>query len=137
MNKVILIGNMARDPELRTTATGTPVCNFTIAVNRRFVNQQGVREADFINCVAWRTTAEFIAKYFQKGKKIGVVGNIQVRNYEANDGNKRYVTEIVVDEAEFVERNSQGGGDNMRAIAEPPMDMEMGFTQVDDDELPF
>ncbi len=142
MNKVILIGNLARDPELRTTASGVSVCNFTIAVNRRFANQQGVREADFINCVAWRQQGEFVSKYFQKGKKIGIVGALQVRSYEAQDGQKRYVTEVMVDEAEFVERKdgSSGGyseGSGFKPDPAPPADTDMGFTEVDDDDLPF
>lgn len=140
MNKVILVGNLARDPELRTTASGVSVCNFSIAVNRRYTNQQGVREADFISCVAWRTTADFITKFFSKGKKIGVVGSIQTRSYEGNDGQKRYVTEVIVDEAEFVERNPNAApfSGDPRTPQDMPMDNgDMGFTQVDDDELPF
>ncbi len=97
MNKVILVGNLTRDPEYRTTPSGAAVCNFSIAVQRRFANQQGVREADFINCVAWRQQADFVHRFFTKGRKIGVVGSIQTRTYDAQDGSTRYVTEVVCD----------------------------------------
>ena len=102
MNKVILIGNLSKDPELTTTANGVNVARFTIAVQRRYTNEAGEREADFINCVAWRTTAENLQKYCKKGDKVAVVGRIETRTYDAQDGTKRYVTEIVADEVEFV-----------------------------------
>jgi len=124
MNKAILIGNLTKDPELNTTTNGVEVASFTIAVQRKFKNAQGEYEADFINCVAWRKTAEFVHKYFSKGKKIAVVGNIQTRSYDAQDGTKRYVTELVVDEVEFVE--SKGNT------------QEKEFTPLKDSEfLPF
>lgn len=100
MNKVILMGRLARDPELRTTPNGVSVCAFTLAVSRRFKNANGEYEADFINCVAWRQTAEFISKNFAKGRMLGVVGSLQTRSYE-KDGQKRYITEVGVDEAYF------------------------------------
>lgn len=103
MNKVILVGNLVRDPEYRTTGSGIPVCNFRIAVTRRFANQQGVRESDFIDCVAWRQQADFVHRFFGKGRKIGVIGSLQTRTYDAQDGSKRYVTEVVCDECEFVD----------------------------------
>ena len=81
MNKVILVGRLTRDPELKTTPNGVSVCSFTIAVNRRFRNAQGEYEADFINCVAWRQSAELLGKYFSKGRMVGIVGSIQTRNY--------------------------------------------------------
>ena len=110
MNKVILVGNLTRDPEYRTTPSGASVCNFSIAVQRRFANQQGVREADFINCVAWRQQADFVHRFFTKGRRIGVVGSLQTRTYDAQDGSKRYVTEVVCDECEFVDSKPQGDG---------------------------
>jgi single-strand DNA-binding protein len=112
MNKVILIGNLARDPELRTTQSGVPMCRFTVACNRRVANAQGVREADFIPCVTWRERAEFVSRYFTKGRKIAVEGQIQVRSYEAQDGQKRTMTEVLCDNVEFVDRrdNSDGQG---------------------------
>lgn len=103
MNKVILVGNIARDIEFRTTQSGIDVCSFTIACNRRYVDKiSGKREADFISCVAFKQTADFIHKYFEKGMKIAVVGALQTRSYDAQDGSKRYVTEVLVEEAEFV-----------------------------------
>ena len=92
MNKAILIGNLTRDPETMTTSSGITKCNFTVAVQRRFANAQGVREADFIPVVCWRQTAELCARYLSKGRKVAVEGSIQVRSYDAQDGTKRYVT---------------------------------------------
>ena len=97
MNKVILIGNLASDVESRTTASGIANCTFRLAVQRRFANAQGVREADFLPIVCWRQTAEFASKYLSKGRKVAVEGSIQTRSYDANDGSKRYVTEIIAD----------------------------------------
>ena len=143
MNKAILIGNLTRDPEVRTTGSGVSVCTFTIAVNRRFANQQGVREADFINIVAWRQTAELCGRYLAKGRKVAVVGSIQTRSYDAQDGSKRYVTEVVADEVEFIS-TPQDGSRPMRSddIPLPPEPMDNGsragvMDEVDDDELPF
>ena len=103
MNKWIGTGNIARDIDFRTTQSGIEVCSFTIACNRRFVDKvSGKREADFISCVAFRQTADFIHKYFEKGMKIAIVGSLQTRSYDAQDGSKRYVTEVLVEEAEFV-----------------------------------
>ena len=109
MNKAILIGNLTRDPEARTTQSGVSVTTFTIAVNRRFTNAQGVREADFINIVAWRQTAELCARYLSKGRKVAVEGSIQTRSYDAQDGSKRYVTEIIADSVESVGSRNDGG----------------------------
>ena len=103
MNKVILIGRLTKDPEVKSTSNQTALCNFTIAVDRRFKDANGNKQADFINCVAWRQTASFIGSYFRKGSKIAVVGNLQSRSYDDNNGQKRYVTEVVVDEVEFCE----------------------------------
>ncbi len=102
MNKVILIGRLTKDPEMRTTASGVNSTTFTLAVNRNFTNQNGEREADFLNCVAWRRLAETIAKFCTKGSQVAVEGRIQTRSYDAQDGTKRYVTEIVVDNIDFV-----------------------------------
>ena len=142
MNKAILIGNLTRDPETRTTASGVTMCQFTIAVNRRYVNQQGVREADFIPIVAWRQTAELCSRYLSKGRKVAVEGVIQVRSYDAQDGSKRYVTEVVADNVEFL--SSPQGDRQQRADNPPPPPSEPSgytpdqdaFTDVDD-ELPF
>lgn len=110
MNKAILVGNLTRAPEQRTTSSGIAVTSFTVAVNRRYKTQDGQQQTDFINCVAWRSTAEFVGKYFTKGMKIGVVGSIQTRTYEDRDGVRRYATEVVVDEAEFVGSKAQNPG---------------------------
>lgn len=149
MNQVQLVGNIARDPEFRTTQSGIAACTFTVACQRRYANAQGVREADFIQCVAWRQTAEFVHRYFIKGNKIGLNGSLQTRSYDAQDGSKRYVTEVVVDNVEFVSaRNegasapavqSQGAYQQQQNTAQQPHQMSVseGFTEVDDDELPF
>lgn len=102
MNKVILIGRLARDPEMRTTPSGVATTSFTIAVQRNYANAQGDREADFISCVAWRKQAENIAKYCTKGSQVAVDGRIQTRNYDAQDGTKRYVTEVIADNVTFL-----------------------------------
>ena len=113
LNKVILAGRMTADPELKQTASGISVLTFTIAVNRSYVSKnsdQADRQADFITVVAWRNTAEFISKYFRKGSAICVTGSIQVRNWQDQQGQKRYSTEVVADEAMFVEsRGSESG----------------------------
>ena len=155
MNKWLGIGNLAKDPEYDHTQSGVARCRFTIACQRRFANAQGVREADFINCVAWRQTADFVNNWFRKGNKIAVEGSIQVRSYDAQDGSKRWVTEINVDNAEFAGSRQDGGQHApYGAPAAPPapqppqqpmneqqrMDFysQNGFTEVDDDdELPF
>ena len=130
MNKVILVGNLTKDPELTTTQSGINVARFTIAVQRKFKNANDEYESDFINCVAWRSSAEFIHKYFNKGNKIGVVGSIQTRSYDAEDGTKRHVTEVVVEECEFVQ-SKKGDSNNQAEDTKPE------FEPIDDDNLPF
>lgn len=114
LNKVILMGNLTQDPEFKTTPSGVPVTTFSIAVGRRFAKQGDEVTADFFNVVAWRGLAEFVSKYFTKGKSIVVVGSIQTRSYTTQDGQKRYVTEIIADECTFAGNagtgsNQQGG----------------------------
>lgn len=110
MNKVILIGRLARDPELRYTAgNNTAVCQTSIAVDRRF-KSENQPSADFIPIVAWRQTAEFISKYFTKGSRIAIVGSLQTRSWDDNEGKKHYATEVIVDEVEFCESKKQDGG---------------------------
>lgn len=147
MNKAILVGNLAADPESRTTQSGVLQCTLRLAVQRRFANAQGEREADFFNVICWRQTAEFCAKYLSKGRKIAVEGSLQNRSYEANDGSKRYVTEVIAESVEFCDKKDAGA----RATAAQPvaqrsaqpepnrqMNMtEMGFSAVEDDDLPF
>ena len=108
MNKVILTGRLTRDPELRTIASGNATTSFTVAVNRNFTNQNGERETDFINCVAWRKQAENVAKYCTKGSQVAVEGRIQTRSYDAQDGTKRYVTEVVADNVTFLGSRASG-----------------------------
>ena len=140
MNKAILIGRLAQDPEVRTTGSGTTVCTFRIAVNRRFPNQSGERVADFFTIVAWRQLGETCGKYLAKGRMVSVIGEIQNRSYDAKDGSKRYITEIVADEVEFLTPKGQdsGSGSYERAYERPsaPVAPE-GFTEIDDDQLPF
>lgn len=111
MNKVILIGRLTRDPELRYTGSNTPVATFSLAVNRPFTNQSGEREADFINCVVWRKLAETVKNYLSQGSQVAVEGRIQTRNYDDQNGQKRYVTEVIVENIDFVgsrRDNAQG-----------------------------
>ena len=113
LNKVVLAGRITADPELKQTASGISVLTFTLAVNRSYVSkssEQGERQADFISVVAWRQTAEFISKYFKKGSAICVTGSIQTRNWQDQQGNRRYATEVVADEAMFVESRGEGAG---------------------------
>lgn len=147
MNHVTLIGRLAADPEARTTQSGISQCSFRLAVPRRFANQQGVREADFLNIVAWRGTADFCARYFHKGMRVGVEGSLQTRSWQAQDGSKRYAVEVIADNVEFCESRESGGAAPATAYtapAAPAHQMSMrevppqeGFTEVDDDEMPF
>lgn len=128
MNKIILIGNLTKDPESGATNSGIAYARFTIAVQRKFKNENGEYESDFINCIAWRNTAEFIDKYFEKGNKIAIEGSIQVRSYEAQDDSKRYATEVIVESAEFVQSKTTDGGKTSKNDNLEP---------IDDDSLPF
>lgn len=115
LNRSVLVGRLTKDPDLRYTPNGTAVANFTIAVNRPFSNQQGDREADFINCVVWRRPAENLANYMKKGSLIGVDGRVQTRNYEGQDGKRVFVTEIVADSVQFLETKGTKGGGNQQS----------------------
>ena len=161
MNKVFLIGRLTRNPELRYTGNNTAVASFSIAVNRNFSNQQGEREADFINIVVWRKQAENVKNYLQQGSQVAIDGRIQTRSYDDNNGQKRYVTEVVADNVEFLgSKNSSTNSNNMNNSSknsEGPTPYDFGEdkepkgTDVDsnpfadfganieisDDELPF
>lgn len=151
MNKVFLVGNLTRDPEMRSTQSGVSVCNFSIAVNRRFKKENGEQETDFLNVIAWRQLAELCAKYLAKGRKVAVTGSIQTRIYEAKDGSKRTAWDIVADEVEFLSPQNQQSStqsapgayttaaskDSGTAYAPQPHNDFGGYTQVDDEELPF
>jgi single-strand DNA-binding protein len=128
MNKAILIGNLTKDPELSTIPSGVSVCKFSIAVNRIFADAEGNKATDFFNIVVWRKVGENCAKFLKKGSKVCVVGQIQNRSYDDKDGNKRYVTEIIADEVEFLSRAGEGSGAPMGAG---------DMTPVSDDNLPF
>lgn len=133
MNKVILIGNLSKDPELSTTTSGISVCKFDIAVQRRFENANGEREADFFKIIVWRGLADNCARFLSKGKKAAVVGSLQTRTYDDKDGVKRYVTEIVADEVEFLSpKQEQGEIAQSKAEASlKPVDKDLL------DDLPF
>jgi single-strand DNA-binding protein len=155
MNRVVLVGRLTKDPDLRYTPNGVPVATFTLAVNRTFSNQQGEKEADFINCVIWRRPAENVANFLKKGSLAGVDGRIQTRTYEGQDGKRVYVTEVVADSVQFLEpKGASGGGgrsdgDNYSAPREPQgnpyggsnqnqnqrqnQNKPQGFTRVDED----
>lgn len=126
MNRIELVGNLTRDPELRQTSGGIPVAHFTVAVNRRFRGADGQQQTDFIRCVAWRQTAEFVSRYFARGSRIGIVGSIQTNQYQNQQGETRYTTEVLCDEVEFVTSKAQnpgsGGGSGYRPSEPPPDD---------------
>lgn len=139
MNRATIIGNLTKDPELKTTASGISVCTFTVAVRRPFTKD----ETDFIPVVTWRQLAENCAKFLTKGRKVGVSGRIQTRNYETNNGERRYVTEIIADEVEFLTPKGEGGSGGQRMDVPPPPDDaglfgdESDFEPLDDEQMPF
>ena len=160
MNKVVLIGRLTRDPELRYTGNNTAVASFTLAVNRPFSNQQGEREADFINVVVWRKQAENVKNYLSQGSQAAVEGRLQTRTYDDNNGQKRYITEVVADNVEFLgSKGSSNNSNNMNSSAPSagptPYDFGDAHTpkgtdvdsnpfadfgasiEISDDELPF
>jgi single-strand DNA-binding protein len=139
MNRAVIIGNLTRDPELRTTPQGISVCSFTVAVNRGFGDKKDV---DFIPVVTWRGLADNCAKFLSKGRKAGVSGRIQVRSYDANNGERRYVTEIVADDVEFLSPKGESGS-RMADVPPPPDDAGLfgdepdDFEPLDDEQMPF
>ena len=145
MNKVILMGRLTKDVEMRQTPKGISVARFTLAVNRRFAGKDAQQQADFINCVAWRQTGEFIARYFQKGSMIAVIGSIQSRSWDGQDGKKQYTTEVNVEEAHFTGSKSEiGYNQTPQNYNQAPQqqgfgdDFDMdGFSDIDNDEPPF
>ena len=135
MNKVYLIGNLTRDPELSNTTSGVAVCRLSIAVGRRFANADGSRDTDFFNVTAWRATAENCARYLKKGSKIAVVGSIQTRNYERSDGTKGFAIDIVADEVEFLSTKNDGSSESgVTANSSAPVS---DLQPVDDDSEPL
>lgn len=129
MNRVILVGRLTKDPELRFTPNGVAVATFTLAVNRSFTNQQGEREADFINCVVWRRPAENVANFLKKGSLAGVDGRVQTRSYEGQDGKRVYVTEVLAESVQFLEPKGQSSdrGDSG----------DSGYSRQNDQGSPF
>lgn len=151
MNKILLMGRLTKDPELRYTQGGTAVASFTLAVNRSFANQNGEREADFINCVAWQKAAEFVSQHFKKGQQMVLEGRLQVRSYDDNNGQRRWVTEVVTEKVEFVGSkggngnsssngagSGSGGGNAGSGGADSPSQLGWGEEIVfDDNDIPF
>ncbi len=140
MNKVILMGRLTRDPEVRYTQTNnTLVASFSIAVNRRFARQGEERQADFINIVAWSKLGEFCSKYFKKGQQVGIIGRLQVRNWEDEQGQKHYVTEVVAEEAYFADSKREGADNSNfeNTFGNNVASSSPEFEVTSDDDLPF
>ena len=157
MNKVFLIGRLTRDPELRYTSSNLPVATFSLAVNRNFTNQSGEREADFINIVVWRKQAENIKNYLTQGSQVAIDGRIQTRSYDGEDGKKRYITEVVADNVEFLGTKGSGTAGNSASnngfndvtpsdfsssmpttsVKNDPFSDFGSSIEINDDELPF
>lgn len=146
MNKVILVGRLTRDPEIKNTTTGKAVATFTLAVDRRFKNKDGQKEADFVPIVVWGKQAELVGQYLSKGSQIGASGRLQVRSYDAQDGQKRYVTEVVADEITFLSssnRKESTVGNQQAPTPRSDNNMSaMGLDEdfhlmADDDDVPF
>lgn len=140
MNKVILMGRLVKDPELRyTSANNTAVCSFSLAVNRRFSKQGEEKQADFFNIVAWEKQAEFCGKWFEKGRQVVVVGRLQNRSWDDNEGKKHYITEVVAEETYFADsKKGEGAPVQKPAVGSAPAGQSDGFYPLDeDDDLPF
>ena len=144
LNKIILMGRLTRDPELKRTQSGTAVTSFSLAVDRDFKGQNGDKETDFIDVVAWRNTAEFVSKYFTKGRMAIVEGRLQIREYKDRDGNKRRTAEVIADNVYFGDSRPEGGQAPAPSYAAPTSyrpTVDAGFTEIgnadEDGELPF
>ena len=131
-----MVGRLVRDPDLRSTQSGTAVVSFTVACDRRYTKEGEERQADFISCVAWNKTAEFVSRYFTKGIRIALSGRIQTRSYDDQQGNKRYITEVVAEEVEFCQSKSESGGQPSQANAAPQADVS-GFMPYEEEDMPF
>lgn len=134
MNRIVLIGRLTRDPELRYTPNGVAVANFDLAVDRPTTNQQGERETDFIRIVVWQKQAEHCANYLKKGRLVGVEGRLQIRSYEAQDGQKRRVTEVIASYVQFLDRSREDTSSSS-SPSKPASDDDLGGINLDD--LPF
>ena len=135
MQKITIIGNLTHNPETRTTPSGVSVCSFTVAVNRRFANQDGEKQTDFFRVNAWRGLADTCAKYFAKGRKVAVIGELQARLYDGKDGEKRMSLDVQADEIEFLTPKSQA--EQPEQTEQQPNADANGFTDVSTDDLPF
>ena len=141
LNRAILIGRFTRDPELRSTPQGINTCSFTLAVDRNYVKPGAEKQADFITCVAWRQTAEFISKYFRKGNLVAVEGSIQTRSWDDNEGKRRYATDVVISQAYFVESKKEAAAvssTSAESLPSPYGDLPEPIAPLGtDDDLPF
>jgi len=138
MNKLTIIGNLTRDPELRTTSSGINVCSFTVAVNRRRSAANNQPEADFFRVSAWRQLGENCQRYLAKGRKVCVMGPVSVSSYTANDGSTRFSLDVTADDVEFLSSRSEDAGYTPAPVAQPAAPVaEKGFEEVDDEDLPF
>lgn len=139
MNKVILTGNLTKDPELTTTQSGINYCRFTLAVQRKYANENGEHEADFPNIIVWRKLAENCYQYLKKGSKATVVGQLQTRTYENTKGEKCFAVEVVAEEVEFLNRKTENNGDKAENAAQQPPKQatQVKFEPIDDENLPF
>ena len=133
MNKIVLIGNLTHDPELRTTSKGVSVCSFNIAVNRRFADQGGERKADFFRIIAWRQLGENCGKYLAKGRKVAVVGELQARLYETKTGKTQMELDVQADEIEFLSPRDNSSA----SVADGKVTSEDGWADINSDDLPF
>lgn len=138
MNKILLTGRLTKEPELKyTTTTNTAICPFSLAVNRNFKNAEGVYEADFINCIAYRKTAEMMTTYLHKGDKIEIEGRLQTRSYDDKDGNKKYVSEVIVEHLGFLESKKEGTKTEETEEESDPFQEFNEEIEITDDDLPF
>ena len=137
MNKVILVGNLTRDPELTETPSGVAVCRFAIAVSRDYANSDGTRETDFFNITVWRGRAENCGKYLKKGNKVAIVGSLQNRSYEDKDGIKRNITDVVANEVEFLTPRSATGDIDVDTTIVSSKRERPQLEAIDDNQLPF
>jgi len=146
MNRIVLMGRLTRDPELRRTPNGVSVASFALAVDRQYKAENGERDVDYIDCVAWRNTADFVAKYFSKGMKMAVEGRLQIRNWTDKDNNKRRSAEVIVDQSYFCEKRSNNGSYSDAYGNAPPPTQQSAYyepqneyqeLEMDDDDLPF
>ncbi len=139
MNKVVLVGRATRDPEVKNTSTGKPVANFTLAVDRRFKNKDGQKESDFVPIVIWGKQAEFVGNYMSKGSQCSLSGRLQVRSYDAQDGTKRYVTEVIADEVNLLgsKKDSQEADTKIDSVAQLNNDPDFVLMDNSSDDPPF